>query len=195
MEEQALMMMKMARDNDEQRRGLRRQRRQRAKASEAATADGEGFRASNLRQTATADPTTTRSLNRSDDRDFKVWERDFGERERELTVSEISERERVDDMARSKDEGFHVVDYRERDLVIAHGGTEGDASESSRSPLGMKKEKNVIWVGLAGVKPPEGHRAPEGPEAPEVPEAAEAPDLPEMKKSKKTHMILYLVGQ
>ncbi|KAK9139804.1 hypothetical protein Scep_009485 [Stephania cephalantha] len=30
-------------DSDEQRRGLHRQRRQRAKASEAATTDGEGF--------------------------------------------------------------------------------------------------------------------------------------------------------
>ncbi|KAK9105578.1 hypothetical protein Scep_022422 [Stephania cephalantha] len=84
-------------DSDEQRRGLHRQRRQRAKASEAATADGEGFGGSDGRgrrlqmqrrrgfrrqrrqrakasEAATAtthdlrDPATIRDLNRNDGR-------------------------------------------------------------------------------------------------------------------------------
>ncbi|KAK9118802.1 hypothetical protein Scep_016895 [Stephania cephalantha] len=48
----------------QRRRGLRRQRRQRVKASEPATVDG----------TTSANPTTIRNLNRSDDRGPNLWQ-------------------------------------------------------------------------------------------------------------------------
>ncbi|KAK9168589.1 hypothetical protein Syun_000729 [Stephania yunnanensis] len=44
-----------------------------------------------------------------------------------------------------EDEGSHIIEHRERDLIIARGGSQGEASESSRTHLGMKKEKKVCF--------------------------------------------------
>ncbi|KAK9166725.1 hypothetical protein Scep_001916 [Stephania cephalantha] len=78
---------------DEQRRGLHRQRRQRRRqtvmASEAATTDGttSGRRDDNSQLRQRAQPP-------ADGADLRVWETYFGERDRELTVSESVERKR-----------------------------------------------------------------------------------------------------
>ncbi|KAK9144788.1 hypothetical protein Sjap_004691 [Stephania japonica] len=40
-----------------------------------------------------------------------------------------------------QDEGSHVVEYQERDLVIACGGIEGDASESSPEFIGNEERE------------------------------------------------------
>ncbi|KAK9157832.1 hypothetical protein Scep_004406 [Stephania cephalantha] len=40
-----------------------------------------------------------------------------------------------------QDEGYHVVEHREKDLLIARGGTEGDASESSNESIGNEERE------------------------------------------------------
>ncbi|KAK9094964.1 hypothetical protein Scep_026433 [Stephania cephalantha] len=84
------------------------------------------------------------------------------------------------------DEGSYVAKLQEMDLIIARGGTKGEASESYEDSLGNDEREEVMWVRLAVV---------EAPEAAEEQEAAEAPNPPEMKKSKKICLLLYPVGQ
>ncbi|KAK9094961.1 hypothetical protein Scep_026430 [Stephania cephalantha] len=73
----------MVRYSDEQRRGFRVRR-----------GDGNGFGGSNLRQTATADPTASSQSQSQRRQRFQGSVERFGERGGELTVSAISVRER-----------------------------------------------------------------------------------------------------
>ncbi|KAK9166996.1 hypothetical protein Scep_002187 [Stephania cephalantha] len=79
-------------------------------------------------------------------------------------------------MARSKavDDGSHVAEHREKDLMLARGGSEGEASESFDDSLGNEEREKVAMV-----KAIEGHEPHEALEAAEVGEGIEmgvAPD-------------------
>ncbi|KAK9094401.1 hypothetical protein Scep_025870 [Stephania cephalantha] len=91
-------------------------------------------------------------------------------------------------------EGSHIVEHRERDLMIAHGGSQGEASQSTEDSL-RNEEREEVEV----VEATEGHEPHEALEKAEVGEGVEvgvAPDPQQMKKSKKkTRLLLYLVGQ
>ncbi|KAK9105133.1 hypothetical protein Scep_021977 [Stephania cephalantha] len=43
-----------------------------------------------------------------------------------------------------QDEGSHVIEHQERDLIIARGGIKGEASESSEDSLGNEKKDEVL---------------------------------------------------
>ncbi|KAK9111600.1 hypothetical protein Scep_019119 [Stephania cephalantha] len=75
-----------------------------------------------------------------------------------------------------------------RDLMIARGGSQGEAFESSEDSLGNEEREEVPVVEAT-----EGHKPHEAVEEVEV---GVAPDPQQMKKSKKkTRLLLYLVGQ
>ncbi|KAK9087415.1 hypothetical protein Syun_029809 [Stephania yunnanensis] len=55
------------------------------------------------------------------------------------------------------DGGSHVAEHREKGLIIARGGTEGEASEFFEDLLGNEKREEVyfvkiMWVVLAVVE-------------------------------------------
>ncbi|KAK9094950.1 hypothetical protein Scep_026419 [Stephania cephalantha] len=56
-----------------------------------------------------------------------------------------------------QDEGSHIVEHRELDLIIAHGGSQGEASESSDDSLGNEERGEDLWVVIAVVEATEGH--------------------------------------
>ncbi|KAK9148362.1 hypothetical protein Scep_007119 [Stephania cephalantha] len=114
-----------------------------------------------------------------------------------LTTSYQKEKQKIDT------KGSHVVGHREMDLIIAHGGTEGEISESFEDLLENDERVEGHMGGTSsdggnrGTKGTRGKtEAPEAIEAAEGPEAGEALNPPEMKKSKKkTRRLLYSVGQ
>ncbi|KAK9166968.1 hypothetical protein Scep_002159 [Stephania cephalantha] len=93
-----------------------------------------------------------------------------------------------------EDEGSHIAEHQERDLMIARGGSQGEASESSEDSLGNEKKEEVPVV--EATEGHEPHEAVEEAEVGEVVEVGVVPDPQQMKKSKKkTRRLLYQVGQ
>ncbi|KAK9168844.1 hypothetical protein Syun_000984 [Stephania yunnanensis] len=78
-----------------------------------------------------------------------------------------------------EDEGSHIAEHWERDLMIARGGSQGEASQFSEDSLGNEEIEEVAMVEAT-----EGH------------EPHEAPNPQQMKKSKKkTSLLLYPMSQ
>ncbi|KAK9169016.1 hypothetical protein Syun_001156 [Stephania yunnanensis] len=100
-----------------------------------------------------------------------------------------------------EDEGSHIAKHRERGLMIAQGGSQGEAFESSKDSLGNEEREECLSCGVVVpvVEATEGHEPHEAVEEVEVREVVEVgvvPDPRQMKKSKKkTRLLLYPVGQ
>ncbi|KAK9159381.1 hypothetical protein Syun_005722 [Stephania yunnanensis] len=78
-----------------------------------------------------------------------------------------------------QDGGSHIAENRERDSMIARGGSAVKPPRLLRTHLGMKKENKIMWVLVAMVEANEGHEPHEALEAAEVGEGVEvgvAPD-------------------
>ncbi|KAK9128497.1 hypothetical protein Syun_017294 [Stephania yunnanensis] len=83
-----------------------------------------------------------------------------------------------------QDKGSHIAEHRKKDLIIARGGSEGEASESFKGSLRNERREEKV------VEATEEHEPLEALEAAEGPEVVEASEPAEMKKSNKNTILL-----
>ncbi|KAK9158628.1 hypothetical protein Scep_005202 [Stephania cephalantha] len=92
-----------------------------------------------------------------------------------------------------EDDGSHIAEHWERDLMIARGGSQDETSESSEDSLGNEEREEVPVV--ESIEGHEPHEAVEEAEVGKVVEVGVAPDPQQMKKSKKKiRLVLYPMG-